>query len=107
MMAEDQSWPCRAHPHTCHARVTIRIHEIYIPGDKNVLIIRAARCEDQGAENYDFDDSEAYANHLTIPNPGSAIGNPKFQVELGAALLRIGRWMFDVRTSSRDRPSLR
>jgi len=68
MMAEDQSRLCRAHPHARHARVTIRINEVNVPGDKDVLIIRAARCEDQRAENYDFDDSEASANHFMIPN---------------------------------------
>src|SRR5215472_11220245 len=90
MMPHNQPWPCAAHPHARHSRVTIRVHEVNVPGDKNVLIIRAAGSEDQRAENYDFDNSEASANHCIIPNPASAIGNAKFQVELGAAFLRIG-----------------
>jgi hypothetical protein len=106
MMAHDHTQPGGAHPHTCHARVAIGIHEINIPANKNVLIIRAARCEDQRAENYDFDESKAYPNHFTIPNPASAIGNPKFQVQLGVTLLQIGPWMFDV-PCQRSGPSLR
>ena len=74
----DQSWVLRAHLHTRHPRVTIRIGEINIPGDKNILIICAARREDQYAENCDFNDAQSSANHRAIPNPRFKMRNPKF-----------------------------
>jgi hypothetical protein len=102
MTPEDQPRLCGAHPHARHSRVTIRVHEVNVSGDKDVLIIRAAACENQRAENYDFDDSEACANHITIPNPGSPIGNPKLQVEIVSAFFKLDveRWTLDVRASS-------
>ena len=41
MMPDDQPRLFPDHLRTRHARVTIRIDEVNIPGDKNVLIIRA------------------------------------------------------------------
>jgi len=69
----------RAHPHARHPCVTIRVGEINIPGDKNILIIRAARCQDQDAENCDFNDALGSANHRFIPRPRCPIRNPKFR----------------------------
>ena len=74
----DQPGMFRAHPHACHPCVTIRVGEINIPGDKNILIIRAARCQDQDAENCDFNDALGSANHRFIPRPRCPIRNPKF-----------------------------
>src|SRR5438046_1246389 len=96
MMPHDQSRlrPDQLHPR--HTRITIRIDEVNIPCDKNVVIIRAARRNDERRENCDFDDCEDSANHCIITNPGSAIGNPKFQVEFGQLSLKldVGCWMF-------------
>ena len=46
MMPDDQPRLFADHLRTRHARVTIRIDEVNIPGDKNVLIIRAPRHHD-------------------------------------------------------------
>ena len=75
MMPNDQPRPFRAQPHARHSRVAIRIHEVNVPGDKNILVIRAPCRQDQSAEKGDFDDAEDSPNHFTIPNPGSAIRN--------------------------------
>ena len=77
-MPHDQPRRCMAHPHARHPRVTIGIDEVNVPGDKNILIIRAACCQDQRAEKRDFDDAQDSANHVAIPNPQSTIRNPKF-----------------------------
>jgi hypothetical protein len=78
MMSNDQSRICMAHPHARHARVTIRIDEVNVAGNENVLIICAARCQDQRAEKRDFNCAQDYANHGSIPSPQSTIRNPKF-----------------------------
>jgi hypothetical protein len=67
-----------AHPHARHARVTIRIDEVNVASNENVLIIRAACCQDQRAEKRDFNCAQDYANHGSIPSPQSTIRNPKF-----------------------------
>jgi hypothetical protein len=46
MMPDDQPRLFPDHLDTCHARVTIRIDEVNIPSDKNVLMIRAPRRQD-------------------------------------------------------------
>jgi hypothetical protein len=43
MMPDDQPRLFPDHPGARHARVTIRIQEVNVSGDKDVLIIRAAR----------------------------------------------------------------
>jgi hypothetical protein len=85
----------RAHPHARHPRVTIRINEVNIPRDEHVLVIRAARCQDENAQKSDFDDAEDSANHSTIPNAGWAIRNSKFRsMSLKNWTLDVGCWMF-------------
>jgi hypothetical protein len=74
----DQPGMFRAHPRACHPRIAIGVGEINISGDKNVLIISAARCQDQYAENCDFNDAQGSANHRFIPRPRYTIRNPKF-----------------------------
>jgi hypothetical protein len=78
VMPHDQSRRFMAHPHARHARVTIRIDKVNVSGNENVLIIRAARCQDQRAEKRDFNCAQDYANHGSIPSPQSTIRNPKF-----------------------------
>ena len=68
----------RAHPYARHPSVTIGIGEINIPSDKHVLIIRAARGQNQYAENCDFNDIQDPANHVAIPNRQFKMRNPKF-----------------------------
>src|SRR6266496_263931 len=68
----------RAHLHAHHPRVTIRVGEINIPGDKNILIIRVTCRENHHTENCDFDDAQDSANHRPIPNPRFKMRNPKF-----------------------------
>jgi hypothetical protein len=46
MMPDDQPRLRLDHLGARHARVTIRIDEVNIPGDKNLLIIRAPRRQD-------------------------------------------------------------
>ena len=95
MMPHDQSRLCPYQLHPRHTRVTIRIHQVNVPGDKNVLIILAACRNDERGENCDFDDCDDSANHCIITNPGLAIGNPKFQIEFGQLSLKldVGCWM--------------
>ena len=54
VMTHDQSRMLRAHPDARHPRVTIRVCEINIPRDKNVRIIGAPRCENQRAQDRNF-----------------------------------------------------
>jgi len=46
MMPDDEPRLFGDHLRTRHARVAIRIGEVNIPSDKNVLIIRTARRQD-------------------------------------------------------------
>src|SRR5205807_2163412 len=88
MMPHDQPRLLRAHPHARHPRVTIRINEVNIPRDEHVLVVRAARCQDENAQKSDFDDAEDSANHSTNPNAGWAIRNSILRTcQRGRALL--------------------
>src|SRR5262249_21713598 len=80
----------QAQSHARHPRVAIGVGEINVPGDKNILIIRAACRQDQYAENGDLDDPQECANHRTIPNPRAKMRNPKFQRLSGALTVAHG-----------------
>src|SRR5438270_191963 len=54
MMTDDQSRIFLADPYPSHPRVTIRIGEINVPCDKNVLIIRAPGRKNEHTKNRDF-----------------------------------------------------
>ena len=54
VMTNNQTRMLCAHPHTRHARVAIGISKISVPPNKNVLIIRAARGENEGAQDYNL-----------------------------------------------------
>ena len=58
VMPHDQPRLCIAHPHARHACVTIRIDEVNVASNENVLIICAARRQDQRAENCDLNDNQ-------------------------------------------------
>ncbi len=49
VVTHDQPRMLGAHSHTRHPRITIRVSEINVPGDENVPIICAPRCQDQHA----------------------------------------------------------
>src|SRR5467141_3802207 len=66
-----------------------------IPRDEHVLVVRAARCQDENAQKSDFDDAENSANHSTIPNAEWAIRNSKFRsMSLKNWTSDVGCWMF-------------
>ena len=69
------------HLSTRHARVTVRIHEVNIPSDKNVLIIRAARRQNQRAEKRDLKNDERKTSEALhrIDNRKSTIENRKLK----------------------------
>src|SRR6478672_732387 len=80
MMTEDEAGVLRAESHPCHASITIRIREINLPTNKNVLVVCAAGGERKYADDQDLDDKQdsiANRTHATISNPRSAIRNPK------------------------------
>jgi len=81
MMPHDESRLCIAHLHSRHPRVTIRIDKVNVPGDKNVLIIHAPCCQDQCAENYDFNDynTDASGSLHNADNRKSQIENRKLK----------------------------
>ena len=81
MMPDDQPRLFPDHLRARHARVTIRIHEVNIPGDKNVLIIRAARRQNQRAENRDLKNDERKTSDAShrIDNYKSTIENRKLK----------------------------
>src|ERR1700720_3140336 len=54
VMTNNQTRMLCAHPHTRHARVAIGIGKIRVWSNKNVLIIRAACGENEGAQNCDL-----------------------------------------------------
>jgi hypothetical protein len=54
VMTNNQTRMLCAHPHTRHARVAIGIDKINVPSNKNVLIIRAPRGENEGAQDYNL-----------------------------------------------------
>ena len=82
MMPHDEPGLCIAHLHARHPRVTIRIDKINVTGDKNILIIRAARCQNQRTENYDFNDRnrDASGSLHAADNRKSLIGNRKIKM---------------------------
>ena len=69
--------------HLCarHARVTIRIGEVNISSDKNVLIIRAARHQNHRAEKRDLKNDERKTSEALhrIDNRKSTIENRKLK----------------------------
>src|SRR5437762_7504577 len=79
MMPHDQSRLCPDQLHPRHTRVTIRIHQVNVPGDKNALVICASRRKHESTENCDFDNSEDCANHPFNPNAQSAMRNGNFR----------------------------
>src|SRR5438093_8886736 len=93
MMPHDQSRLCIAHLRARHPRVTIRINEVNVSGDKNVLIIRASRCQDQRAQKRDFNCAQDSANHAPIPNPRPAMRNPNFLPSSPSSLIEY--WTLD------------
>ena len=79
VMANDQSRMFRTQLRASHARVTIGVGEINISADKHVLIIRAARRQNQETQNRKFDSNRGVAKHPLISNPQSQIRNPKLR----------------------------
>ena len=76
VMPNDRSRMLRANSHPRHSRVTIRIGEINIPRDEDVLIVRATRRDDERAQNYYFKQQRDSSEHAAIRNPHSEIRNP-------------------------------
>ena len=54
VVAQNEPRVLRAQPDPCHPRITIRISEIDLSADKNVLIVRATGGEDQRGDNHDL-----------------------------------------------------
>src|SRR6266446_832074 len=81
MMPDDQPRLFPDHLDTRHAGVTIRIHEVNIPSDKNVLIIRAARRQNQRAEKRDLKNDERKTSDAShrIDHYKSTIENRKLK----------------------------
>ena len=81
MMPDDQPRIFPDHLGTRHARVTIRIDEVNIPSDKNVLIIRAARRQNQRAEKRDLKNDERKTSEALhrIDNRKSTVENRKLK----------------------------
>jgi hypothetical protein len=81
MMPDDQPRLFSDHLRTRHARVTIRIHEVNIPGDKNVLMIRAPRRQNQRAEKRDLENDQRNTSEALhrIDNRKSTIENRKLK----------------------------
>src|SRR6266550_6941275 len=81
MMPDDQPRLFADHPGTRHARVTIRIDEVNISGDKNVLKIRAARRQNHRAEKRDLKNNERETSEALhrIDNRKSTIENRKLK----------------------------
>jgi hypothetical protein len=80
-MPDDQPRLFPDHLGTRHARVTIRIREVNIPGDKNVLIIRAARRQNHPAEKRDLKNDERKMSKALhrIDNRKSTVENRKLK----------------------------
>ena len=80
-MPDDQSRLFLDHLRTRQARVAIRIGEVNIPSDENVLIIRAPCRQDEGAEERDLENYQSetsQALHRT-DNYKSTIENRKLK----------------------------
>src|SRR4029453_10909547 len=78
-----QSMPCLRpdHLHACHPRIAIRIDEVNIPSDKDVLIIRAPRRQNQRAEKHDLKNDQRKTSDALhrIDNRKSTIENRKLK----------------------------
>jgi hypothetical protein len=81
MMPDNQPRLFPDHLGTRHARVTIRIHEVNVSGDKNVPIIRASRRQNQRAEKRDLENDERKTSEALhrIDNRKSTIENRKLK----------------------------
>ena len=79
MMTDNQSRMLYAEPNAHHPRVTIRVREINIPGDKNFLIIRTSWRQNEHAQDRDLDNpqSDATDSLHKIDNRKSTIENRK------------------------------
>ena len=81
MMPDDQPRLFPDHPGARHARVTIRIDEVNVSGDKDVLIIRAASRQNHRAEKRDLENDERKTSEALhrIDNRKSTIENRKLK----------------------------
>ena len=79
VVANNQPGVFGAHSGARHPGVTIGVGEINISIDKNVLIIRAASCDNKRAQdqNFDRDADDAGGSLHKIDNRKSAIENRK------------------------------
>src|SRR6267143_1749837 len=80
MMPNNQPEMFGAHSDARHPRVAIGVGEINISVDENVPIIRAPRCQNECAQDREFDDEKDAPNHALsqIRNRKSAIRNSKW-----------------------------
>jgi hypothetical protein len=81
MMPDDHPRLFADHLSTRHARITIRICEVNIPGDKDVLIIRAARRQNQRTKKRDLKNDQGKTSDAlhSIDNCKSTIENRKLK----------------------------
>ena len=69
------------HPHARYARVTIRIDEVNVASNENILIICAVRRQDQHGEKRCFKNDQRKTSEVShrIDNRKSRIGNRKLK----------------------------
>src|ERR1700704_1477739 len=103
-MANDQPRMFRTQLRASHARVTIGIGEIDISADKHVLIIRAARRQNQETQNRKFDSNRGVAKHPLISNQKYENRNPKLK-EPAFPSLRRGSLRFSLRSKAKAGPA--
>src|ERR1043166_3316536 len=76
----------RAHLHASHARITIGVGEINFVSNEDLLIVRAACCEDHGAENQNLSQDQ---RHVSEPLHNATMANRNSEIEIKNAAARI------------------
>src|SRR5882724_7799918 len=71
-MTDDRARMLETDPDPRHPGIAIRIREIDVTANENVVVVRAARRDDQRRENYNFSNR----NERT-PHPAVVIENPR------------------------------
>ena len=86
-MTDDRARMLETDPDPRHPRIAIRIREIDVTANENVVVVRAARRDDQRRENYNFSNR----NERT-PHPAVLIEIRESKIENEYGPTRIRTW---------------
>ena len=66
VMAQDRARMLDANPNAAHPRIAIGISEVDVTANEHIVIIRAARQDDERRKNYNFSNSYERTTHPAV-----------------------------------------